>query len=566
MAGKPGESLQAQAAATQSPKKINAAPKPVVNTYATGLCAALNLFFAEEAKKRGGIADIYEIQFLDPILSDASIVPPGPVDKALAGGNTNTNTAGKLDANRQNLNPSIRVRSCTAGQQVVQFIDEVMRSSSYISDQQNAKWVSTPDGKGKWVFNEHPNQTFAWFDISCEAQVIDYDENARCNAYRMIYKVTPYQTTLSSEYFATGEFRGVHKVYNYWFTGQNTQVTQYEQSFNHLWSQTISSNGPTQSKDIQNKTNSRLIWSKRFQPASNQTREGAEGNVYEAAANAADILYTTDLASISLNILGDPAWIASPKTPQPGAFVVSPFFPDGTINYGAGSPYFEFAWNRPVDYNLETGLMDPGQNNYFSDRENGRAGLAQESVIYKATSVKSKFSRGKFTQELKGAWLFDGKNTVTPTGTATAAASAENTEVAAFTGQTDEFGGVDNQVATNNADDLSRQEANNASNYGNEGNRVATAGVPVSAGVQKTADASILNQYRASPTVQSPGDVITGETIAAPRPAIPPPAPATELAAVTAPPKLPSGGFGTGANNPSLAVTSATPQIIAQDA
>jgi hypothetical protein len=210
--------------------------------------------------------------------------------------------------------------------------------------------------------------------------------------------------------------------------------------------------------------------------------------------------------------------------------------------------------------------MDPGQNNYFSDRENGRAGLAQESVIYKATSVKSKFSRGKFTQELKGAWLFDGKNTVTPTGTATAAASAENTEVAAFTGQTDEFGGVDNQVATNNADDLSRQEANNASNYGNEGNRVATAGVPVSAGVQKTADASILNQYRASPTVQSPGDVITGETIAAPRPAIPPPAPATELAAVTAPPKLPSGGFGTGANNPSLAVTSATPQIIAQDA
>jgi hypothetical protein len=560
MAGKPGESLQAQAAATQSPKKINAAPKPVVNTYATGLCAALNLFFAEEAKKRGGIADIYEIQFLDPILSDASIVPPGPVDKALAGGNSNTNATGKLDANRQNLNPSIRVRSCTAGQQVVQFIDEVMRSSSYISDQQNAKWVSTPDGKGKWEFNKQPNQTFAWFDISCEAQAIGYDENARCNAYRMIYKVTPYQTTLSSEYFATGVFRGVHKVYNYWFTGQNTQVTQYEQSFNHLWSQTISSNGPTQSKDIQSKTNSRLIWSKRFQPASNQTREGAEGNVYEAAANAADILYTTDLAKITLNIIGDPAWIASPKTPQPGAFVVSPFFPDGTINYGAGAPYFEFAWNRPVDYNLETGLMDPGKNNYFSDRENGRAGIAQESVIYKATSVKSKFSRGKFTQELNGAWLFDGKNTVTPISATTAAASADNAALSANNGNAGE-----SQAAVA-AEDLSRTEANNNSNYGNEGNRVANSGVPVSAGVQKTADASILNQFPSSPTVQSPGNVITGETIAAPQPATPPPAQVTELAAVTAPPKLPSGGFGSGANNPSLAVTSATPQLIAQDA
>jgi hypothetical protein len=254
------------------------------------------------------------------------------------------------------------------------------------------------------------------------------------------------------------------------------------------------------------------------------------------------------LAKITLNIIGDPAWIASPKTPQPGAFVVSPFFPDGTINYGAGAPYFEFAWNRPVDYNLETGLMDPGKNNYFSDRENGRAGLAQESVIYKTTSVKSKFSRGKFTQELNGAWLFDGKNTVTPTS-ATTAASADNAALSANDGNAGE-----SQAAVA-AEDLSRIEANNAS-----------SGIPVGAGVQKTADASILNQFPSSPTVQSPGDVITGETIAAPQPATPPSAQATELAAVTAPPKLPSGGFGSGANNPSLAVTSAAPQLISKEA
>jgi hypothetical protein len=548
------------------PPKASAIPYRVGNTEATGLCAALNLFFAEEAKKRGGIADIYEIQFLDPILSNASIVPPGPVDKALAGGNSQNTASAQIDPNRQSLDPSLRIRSCTAGQQVVQFIDEVMRSSSYISDQQNAKWELDPKtNKGKWVYNKTPNKTFAWFDISCEAQWIGYDENARCNAYRMIYRVAPYQTVISSEYFAPGEFRGVHKVYNYWFTGQNTQVLQYEQSFNHLWTQTISSNGPTQQQTIRNKTNSRLIWSKRFQPASNQTREGAEGNVYEAAANAADILYTTDLAKISLNIIGDPAWIPIPKNPQPGAFVVTPFYPDGTVNYAAGAPYFEFAWNRPVDYNLQTGLMDPGQNNYFSDRENGRAGLAQESVIYQTLMIKSKFIRGKFTQQLDGNWLFDGQDNTTPAKAAAVAASTENADVAAFTGQTDEFGGLDAAVASNNANDLSREEANTAaSNYGNEGNRVANQAIPISAGVEATAQASVLNQYPSSPTAQSPGNVITGETIAAPRPAVPPPIQPTELAAVAAPPKL--GGFGSGANNPSLAVTSAAPQIIAQDA
>jgi len=209
--------------------------------------------------------------------------------------------------------------------------------------------------------------------------------------------------------------------------------------------------------------------------------------------------------------------------------------------------------------------MDPGQNNYFADRENGRAGLAQESVIYKAIGIKSKFSRGKFTQELKGAWLFENQTPTTPAATTIAAASAENTDVAAFNGQTDEFGGIDTAVASNNADDLSREEANTAaSNYGNEGNRAARQEIPTSAGVEATAQASILNQYPSSPTAQSPGNVITGETIAEPRPATPPPIQTTELAAVAAPPKL--GGFGSGANNPSLAVTSAAPQLIAQDA
>lgn len=534
------------------PPKASAILYRVGNTEATGLCTALNLFFAEEARSRGGKADTYEIQFLDPILSNAVIVPPGtPVDKSFAGGNSQTSAAAGLDPNRQSMDTTIRVRSCTAGQQIVQFIDLVMRSSSYIYSQQKYQWVVPPNGQGFWKYTGKANQTFAWFDISCEAQVTGYDETTRSNVYRMIYKVAPYQTTLTSEYFDPGAFRGVHKVYNYWFTGQNTQVTQYEQSFNGLWSQTISSNGPTQAESIKNAVNSRVIWKKRFQPASNQSREGAEGNTYEAAANAADMLYTADLAKISLNLIGDPAWIPSPKTPQPGAFVVSPFFPDGTINYGAGVPYFEFAWNRPVDYNLDTGLMDPGQNNYFADRENGRAGIAQESVIYMATGVKSKFSRGKFTQELRGAWLFDGKNKTTSTAGVTADQLAADAN-------------ADNEsrsIAQGNSDDTTRTEAANGSD-----NRFAKQGIPASAGVLKTAQASILNQFPSSPTAQSSGNIITGDTVSAPQPAAPAPAPAAGLATVAAPLKLPSGRFGSGIDNPSLSVNSDPPQLIAKDA
>jgi hypothetical protein len=125
--------------------------------------------------------------------------------------------------------------------------------------------------------------------------------------------------------------------------------------------------------------------------------------------------------------MGDPAWIPSPKAMQPGKFVTAPFEADGTTNVSASGAYFEFAWNRPRDYDLNTGIMDTGKNNYFADRSQGKAGLAQEAVTYQAIQCKSIFKGGKFTQELNGIWVTDttptkttdaGRNTTPPTTTA----------------------------------------------------------------------------------------------------------------------------------------------------
>jgi len=534
------------AGGTVPPPKISAARNRVGNMEATGLCAGLNLWYAEIARKRGGIADIYELQFLDPILASAIIVPPGGVDKEFAGGNSNANANSDLDPRRQSFDPTTRVRSTTAGQQIVQFIDEVMRSSSYISAQQKATWELDPKTRKYNWKRQNTAENFAWFDISCEAQVIGYDRINRRNAYRLIYKVAPYQTQMiaTSEYFNPSAYRGVHKVYNYWFTGQNTQVTRYEQNFNNLWRQTISSNSSalnsiSTAEQIKNAVNSRIMFSKRFMPASNQSREGAQGNVYEAAANAADMLYTTDLANITLEVMGDPAWIASPRRPQPGKFNFGPFLSDGTINYSAGVPYFEFAWNRPVDYNLDTGLMDVGQNNFRTNFVDTTGGLAQESVIYMATNVKTMFNRGKFMQELKGAWLFDGIKPTTLTSDKIASDARADAQA--------------RRVVQGNGADLPMTQSNGTD-------------LPRSAGAETTAQSSVINQYPSSTSVQLFGPDITGNTITGPLPA----RPAEESALNFAPPaKLPSGGaggFGSGANNPSLAGTSANPQLLSKDA
>jgi|694.fasta_scaffold00324_48 hypothetical protein len=420
---KPGENAVGGVGA---PPKADAAPKPGATTLGSGLCAALNAYYAEQAKRSGFIPDVYEIKFADPILENASLVPPGDYfDKSLVGGSATATAADQLLSEKQSINTTVRQKSATAGQQIVQFIDTVLRSSSYITAQQKVTW--NPD---TYTWNDNgPPQRFAWFDISCEAQQLKYDSKQNDFAYKMIYTISPFQTPVISEYFESGEFRGVHKVYNYWFTGQNTQVLQFEQAFNHLWTQAITSDVSIASATQSSQTgqNSESLSKKRPMPASGQARQGGDSKTFEPGANAADYLYSADQADIRLVIVGDPAWIPSPKAMQPGKFVSAPFEADGTINVSASGAYFEFAWNRPRDYDLSTGIMDTGKNNNFADRIQGKPGLAQQTVTYMATTSKSIFRGGKFTQELEGARVENtfstkaadaGRNTTPPTTTA----------------------------------------------------------------------------------------------------------------------------------------------------
>jgi hypothetical protein len=54
--------------------------------------------------------------------------------------------------------------------------------------------------------------------------------------YKITYTISTYALNeAQSQYFPGAQFRGVQKVYNYWFTGQNTQILSYEQSYNNQY-------------------------------------------------------------------------------------------------------------------------------------------------------------------------------------------------------------------------------------------------------------------------------------------------------------------------------------------
>jgi hypothetical protein len=185
--------------------------------------------------------------------------------------------------------------------------------------------------------------------------------------------------------------------------------------------------------------------------------------------------------------------------------------------------------------------MDAGKSNYGSNRQQGKAGLATESVTYVATKCRSKFSRGKFSQEIQGVILNVGNNDViTNNEISTRANSAETVDTLNARGYgaalVDIGRGTDPAVATKLVNTLSNSTdrfLNNTTIAGlvNSSNPLQ-AGINAVKNAASTAATNFLRPYENAVSdslnnyAQTAGNwlksSITSITTAKPRPAIPP--------------------------------------------
>lgn len=383
-----------------TPDKANTAPNP---TLTTGLAQALNKYQSElQNEGTYGLGDVYKFVISHPELANASIVPQGEIDRKSKPMIQATSAAQANDGDKQSVNNKAKTVSATAGMSIVQFLDLVARSSDYIYKQQN-KIIDT---NGDEIPQGTSAQAFAWYRIGIQAKPIGSDPKRNDDAYEITYELAPYGVNdIKSEYFPRGRFRGSQKKYAYWFTGQNSSVLNFEQDFNYLYYITVNSRQkrPTTKGTI----DYREVEKRLFAPNSPQTNQGVDSwYTNEPSANAADYLYSpSDQSRAKLTIIGDPAWIAqgevwsgirsSKKTYNNDADVYfDAFLNDGTINFDAREALFEIEFNKPVDYNLDTGLMNPNA-----------PGVTTQNYVYKAIQAVSVFKQGKFTQELEGVLL-----------------------------------------------------------------------------------------------------------------------------------------------------------------
>ena len=404
-----------------APAKADAAP-PKKATIRQGLIEAINAFQRELSGPGPDCPytypDVYSVEFATPALKSAKVRKPGNLDKSTTSNATGGTAADQKLGAKQSMDTNSRTQSATAGMQIVQLLDQIMRNSTYLEDQQLVKY---DEATGTLMANGSPASQVAWFKIGLQATPVKYDPKRNDYAYNIKYTISPYRIAqLNSQYFPQPKFTGVQKEYNYWFTGQNTSVLNYEENINNLYYLTLS--GVNFSNNATTIGNNGEQIKYNFNTRSTESSQGAEGKTNEPVANAAEqLLNPGDFKDSVITIVGDPAWIQQGEAfvgiPIGDSNYFSAFLSDGTINFDAGQVLYRIAFNASSDYDLDTGLQtisglasgSNGNGTGITPLTSQPGGPAAINRTFIAKECISSFNKGKFTQQLKGTLLLNNR-------------------------------------------------------------------------------------------------------------------------------------------------------------
>ena len=387
--------------AATDPRRLDLAP-PKANAVAikrsklavAGLVDSLNAFEQKlVADGKFDVANVYEIKFAPPTLGDSKVTKNGTPNKAKVPMQQSVNQADDLNPATNSVSYDVRTYSYAPGTPIVRILDEILKNSSYITDQAGY----AIDEVTQTTTLQKPLGLLAWYKISVATTPIKHDAKRNDWAYNITYIINAYAINgMLSEYFPPGSLRGIHKSYKYWFTGQNTQVIRFEQQLNSAYRLTFTNSTAGANQRALNQQLGREAPKIEYQAAvGSSSTFGAEGITNSIGASAADYLYSPEhISEVTLNIIGDPAWI---QQGEMGAGVSSfnfnfdPFNADGGLNFDSQELVFDLQWNTVADYDVNgTGLANPNKT--------PATGQASQIYIYKATELTSKFNKGKFEQ------------------------------------------------------------------------------------------------------------------------------------------------------------------------
>lgn len=316
-----------------------------------------------------------------------------------------------------------------AGENLLEVINKVIRSSKYVTDQLRDDSKNDGDKEKK-----QEKKQVDLFKIIPRIELKDFDYKLNKWSKLITFSIEKcevhnHQHPEMVQADAEAVLKDIRKKYEYIYTGENLDILDLEINFKSLFhtqvavlQQNTQSLANSQEKAL-DKKNAANTKQKKFtkipnqivntvQPnkiitvVASQNNNGFHSNQNIKVKTAADVLntlYTSsggDMVNLNLKIVGDPDFIKqddifySPNTenhPGPDA----KYSPNGSIMTDRGTVYCYVRFRTPVDIDLETGglrQLDSVQKEYLDSSFTG---------VYMIVSVDNTFSQGKFEQTLQ---------------------------------------------------------------------------------------------------------------------------------------------------------------------
>ena len=352
------------------------------------------------------IANVYKLRFLDEgdgtssAIGDASLTRTLPRDKTRAPPSTSKTTTGSNEATAVKASPDLGTYTVTFKNDtpIMQAISEIIKHSSYLSDAQ--KTLSKNDAEAQSITKEGGETpgggaTLRWYNLSTDVKVLGWDDVQGDWIYEITYVIQPYDTPAVSTTYSNppSRYYGPHKRYKYWYTGQNSEIIQYEQQLNANWFMSVLSatgdnsaqGGPADVSTTSNVPNTGI-------------KTGSKPGAMDAQNAYVTSLYDPGgWVDAKVKILGDPDFLTSNPPGGINDLYNQFYHTDRTINANGGQVFMEISFSEGIDYNNNNGTMDLNSSIFITDYP-PEANI--EGICYIITKVTSTFVNGAFTQEI----------------------------------------------------------------------------------------------------------------------------------------------------------------------
>ena len=373
-----------------------------------GLLTTLNEQQVLQTKKNGegSIANVYKLRYLgsaETEIGNASIVSIADLDKSKLPMSVAENIKQVNDAVSVSAVPDTNRRTITFANDVsiMQAIGSIVSQSSYLENALTEVIKSDTEppqpGQGTATVKDPNPRTIKWYNLGSEVKCLGFDKIVGDFAYEITYVIQPYETPMITSPYAgkTSKYYGAHKRYEYWFTGKNSEIINYEQVMNNSYF--LPAMNPTGSAASQGGgADIPTVPGKR----QNEDRTGKLDIGKEAQNSYLTSLYDPGAyATAKVTILGDPDYLMQ-DSPSSINQVYRQFYGKGfTINPNGGQVFIEIDFKEADDYYNDDGLLSINDSILFWKYPKEVASQIK-GVSYMLVEVISSFSKGKFTQEL----------------------------------------------------------------------------------------------------------------------------------------------------------------------